>query len=81
MQRTNVDTHELEQLSARIELMKQKKSLAHVQGDWKAQQQAQEGITLANQALETAVAEQETLNELDELEEAQVGLPVEEEKR
>lgn len=81
VQRTNVDTHELEQLSARIELMKQKKSLAHVQGDWKAQQQAQEGITLANQALETAVAEQETLNELDELEEAQVGLPVEEEKR
>lgn len=80
VQRTNVDTHELEQLSARVELMKQKKSLAHVQGNWKAQQQAQEGITLANQALETAMAEQEALNEIEELEEAQIEQPVEEKR-
>lgn len=69
VQRTNVDTHELEQLSARVELAKQKKSLAHVNGNWKAQQAAQEEIVLANQALETAMAEQEALNEIEELEE------------
>ncbi|KAH6625233.1 50S ribosomal protein-like protein L4 [Boeremia exigua] len=68
VQRTNVDTHELEQLSARVELAKQKRSLAHAQGNWKAQQQAQEEITLANQALETAMAEQEVLNEVEETE-------------
>lgn len=68
VQRTNVDTHELEQLSARVELAKQKKSLAHVKGNWKAQQQAQEDITLANQALETAMAEQEALNEVEDVE-------------
>ena len=60
--------HELEQLSARVELAKQKKSLAHVKGNWKAQQQAQEDITLANQALETAMAEQEALNEVEDVE-------------
>jgi large subunit ribosomal protein L4 len=80
VQRTNVDTHELEQLSARVELMKQKKSLAHAQGNSKAQQQAQEGITLANQALEMAMAEQDTSIEMDELETAQVEQPVEEKR-
>ncbi|KAF1927598.1 ribosomal protein L4 [Didymella exigua CBS 183.55] len=70
VQRTNVDTHVLEQLSARLELVRQKKALAHARGDWKAQQQAQEGIVLANEALERAMAEQEAFGEIDELEEA-----------
>ena len=80
VQRTNVDTHELEQLSARVELAKQKKSLAHAKGNWKAQQQAQEEITLANQALETAMTEQEALNEVDEVE-AVDDAQISEEKR
>ncbi|KAF2628572.1 ribosomal protein L4 [Macroventuria anomochaeta] len=80
VQRTNVDTHELEQLSARVELAKQKKSLAHAKGDWKAQQEAQEEITLANQALETAMAEQEALSEVEEVDEAQREQPAEEKR-
>ena len=80
VQRTNVDTHELEQLSARVELAKQRKSLAHVRGNWKAQQEAQEQMTLANQALETAMAEQEALNEVEEVDEALVEQPVEEKR-
>ncbi|KAF3049294.1 54S ribosomal protein, mitochondrial [Didymella keratinophila] len=55
VQRTNVATHELEQLHARVELMKQKKSLAQAKRDRKALQLAEEGIKLAEQALETAM--------------------------
>lgn len=75
VQRTNVDSHELELLSARLEVAKQKKSLATVKGNWKAQTEAQEQIKAANAALETAIAEQEALNaveEVDEVDEAQL---------
>ncbi|KAF1349341.1 ribosomal protein L4 [Lizonia empirigonia] len=71
VQRTNVDNHELELLSARVELAKQKRSLAHVKGNWKAQQEAQEQIKAANAALETAIAEQEALGEVAESDEVE----------
>lgn len=71
VQRTNVDSHELELLSARVELAKQKRSLAHVKGNWKAQQEAQELIKAANAALEAAIAEQEALSEVAESEEVE----------
>jgi large subunit ribosomal protein L4 len=57
VQRTNVATHELEQLHARVELMKQKRSFAQAKGDKKAQTMAEEGVKLAEQALETAMGE------------------------
>lgn len=69
VQRTNVDSHELELLSARVELAKQKRSLAHVKGNWKAQQDAQEQIKAANAALDAAIAEQEALDSVEEVEE------------
>lgn len=69
IQRTNVDSHELELLSAKVELAKQKKSLAHVKGNWKSQQEAQEQIRVTNEALETAITEQEALSAIDEAEE------------
>jgi large subunit ribosomal protein L4 len=77
VQRTNVDTHELELLSAKVELAKQQKALAFVRNDWKGQTAAQEQIKAANEALELAVAEQEALNsvgEAEEVDEAQVEL-------
>ncbi|KAJ4366723.1 54S ribosomal protein yml6, mitochondrial [Ascochyta clinopodiicola] len=83
VQRTNVDSHELELLSARVELAKQNKSLAHVKGNWKAQQEAQEQMTAANEALETAIAEQEALNsvvEAEEGEELELEQPVQEKR-
>lgn len=83
LQRTNVDTHHLELLSARLELAKQQHTLAKVQNNWKAQAQAQEHINNANEALETAVAEQEALGEVEDadvdvdVDAAQLAQPVE----
>ncbi|XPS78768.1 54S ribosomal protein yml6, mitochondrial [Ascochyta lentis] len=69
VQRTNVDSYELELLSACVELAKQKKSLAHVQGNRKGQQDAQEELQAANEALETALTKQEAWNAVAEAEE------------
>lgn len=83
VQRTNVDTHDLERLAARVELAKQEKAVAVASGDVRGKERAEREIEGAEKALEERIVEQETLNEVvEEVEVEGEGEPVvAEEKR
>lgn len=80
VQRTNVDALELESLSARIEVAKQRQALASAKGDRQGVESAAQEVKDAEALLEQAIVAQEGLSEV-EGEEFVEAEEVKEEKR
>ena len=65
VQRTNVDTLDLEVLSARVEVARQRGVLAQAKGDHRGVKKAERQVREAEEALNKAVVAQESLGEVE----------------